>query len=93
MDTADVFHANSHAVLDTMRSTAPRELGADRWQVVSLGLADHAFELDDRDRPPAGRRRLFFAGRFETRNGIDTLLDALARILPDHPTSTSCSPG
>lgn len=28
---------------------------------------------------------MFFAGRFEARKGIDTLLEAMARIMPDHP--------
>ena len=87
IDTADLFQANTRR----RDRHDPRELRralctSDRWQVVNLGLR----RPRERRAPPEatrrdGHRRVFFVGRFESRKGIDTLLAAMERILPDYP--------
>jgi glycogen synthase len=88
--TADVFHANSSAVLGTMADhyavgDASTSTAFDRWRVVHLGLVDHA--CAPAVGPHAGHQRLrvLFVGRFERRKGIDTLLEAIEQIAPSYP--------
>jgi glycosyltransferase involved in cell wall biosynthesis/GT2 family glycosyltransferase len=84
LDTADVFQANTVAVRDTIRSNYARSCEADRWQVVNIGLKDRALAATPHTRAPTDGRTVFFAGRFESRKGIDTLLEAMERVLPDY---------
>ena len=83
--TADVLHANSAAVIETIESTNGVSRDDLRWQLINLGLKDRALASPELGRSEVGRRRVFYAGRFERRKGIDTLLDSMSRILPDHP--------
>lgn len=80
----DLFHANSSAVADTIRDHYTSGHDAQRWQVVHLGLTDHHGHTVA-DVPAAGLTRVLFVGRFEVRKGIDTFLDAVARIAPTRP--------
>jgi glycogen(starch) synthase len=83
LDTADAFQANTTAVIETIRSDYGDACSSDRWDVINLGLRD---QRPGQDGPPAGgRTRIFFVGRFESRKGIDTLLGAMERILPERP--------
>jgi glycosyltransferase involved in cell wall biosynthesis len=84
LDAADILHANSTAVIETIRSTCGVECDDRRWQLVNLGLKDRS-DVRPRDVCPTDQRRVYFAGRFERRKGIDVLLEAMARILADHP--------
>jgi hypothetical protein len=79
----DLFHANSAAVATTIRTHYLDEVDSRRWDVVHLGLVDHGHD-DPPERAP-GPLRVFFVGRFEVRKGIDTLLDAIARLAPEQP--------
>ena len=84
MDSADLFQANTSAVVDTVRANYAQHCDDDRWRIVNLGLHDRSIEDGEREAGASGHRRVFFAGRFEARKGIDTLLAAMERILPDH---------
>jgi glycogen synthase len=83
LGTADIFQANTVAVTETMRSSYGEACSQDRWDVVNIGLADRRPTSDHGDDSTA--KTVFFAGRFEARKGIDTLLEAMARLLPERP--------
>jgi glycogen(starch) synthase len=82
IEEGDLFHANSEAVAETIRSTYVEQLDPVRWEVVHLGLVDN-------QRPAQiendGRLQVFFVGRFEMRKGIDTFLEAVSHVAPDFP--------
>jgi len=80
MKTADLFQANTFAVLETVRALYDEGCAPDRWRIANLGLADRA----RRRAAPAGPRTVLFVGRFEARKGIDLVLGAMERILPDY---------
>jgi glycosyltransferase involved in cell wall biosynthesis len=78
---ADLFHANSTSVVDTIERLYRARAHTDRWQVVALGSLDrwrptHA--------PRTDRVRVLYVGRFEVRKGIDTVLAVMPSILRDH---------
>lgn len=88
----DLLHGNSDAVVSTITSESTSRSGVAtdpaRWQVVHLGLADHAaattpLRTDEALVP--GRPTALFVGRFERRKGIDTVLEMIARVAPRHP--------
>jgi glycosyltransferase involved in cell wall biosynthesis len=80
--SADLFQANTEAVRETIRDHYEDTCDDERWTVLNIGL---------RDRAPSAvggtqsRRTVFFVGRFESRKGVDVLLEAMSRVLPDHP--------
>jgi hypothetical protein len=82
LDTADRFQANTDAVMGTVRDHYERRCDDARWEVLNIGLKDHAV-AGSAVEPATKRRTVFFAGRFEARKGIDTLLAAMARVLAD----------
>ena len=84
METADAFQANTAAVMETIRGHYDESCTNDRWKLVNIGLKDQAL-LGAEVNNAVGERRVFFAGRFESRKGIDTLLAAMERILPTYP--------
>jgi glycosyltransferase involved in cell wall biosynthesis len=86
-ETADLLHANSHAVIDTIAQRYPRPLDPRRVAVAALGSVD-------RNPPPVERAddvhdtatvEILFVGRLEPRKGIDTLLAAIELVAPDVP--------
>ena len=93
LDDADLFHANSTAVAETMAGHYAGMFDPARWGVVHLGLVDHAVASSipkpkTPSRATAPRKRpltVFFVGRFEARKGIDTFLEAVAEVAPEFP--------
>lgn len=83
LQTADAFQANTDAVQQTVQTHYGQRCDGDRWRVLNIGLRDHSAG-HVRQRVAGARRRVFFAGRFEARKGIDTLLEAMSRVLPDY---------
>jgi len=73
------IHALSHCIVDTINNLYPVVLSAPRTQIIPLGLADMKFNARKRDRDP----HIMFVGRLEKRKGIDTLLEALPRVLSE----------
>jgi glycosyltransferase involved in cell wall biosynthesis len=84
MDTADIFQVNTAAAIETIRAEYGKTCRADRWHPVHLGLKDRADASPDREDHPHCGRTVYFAGRFEARKGIDTLLAAMEPILRDY---------
>lgn len=78
----DLFHANSAAVAATMAAHYSGDLDPGRWGVVHLGLVDQA---RPDPAPPSDRTVVLFLGRFEVRKGIDTYLEAVARLAAENP--------
>lgn len=79
---SEYLHALSEAVLaDARQVYGPREEVA---AVVPLGTRDVTAEYPSR-RNGDGRLRILFVGRLERRKGVDVLLDAAERLLPDRP--------
>ena len=81
LQTADLFQANTDAVLETVRSLYGERCDGGRWRVANLGLVDR---MSVRPGERAGNRKVLFVGRFETRKGIDVVLHAMERVLPDY---------
>lgn len=82
LKTADVFQANTEAVQETIRTRYGDPCLPDRWAVLNIGVKERAGVAEGPGSP--GMRSVYFAGRFEARKGIDTLLAAMERILPDY---------
>ncbi len=85
--SADLFHANSAAVADTIAEHYAHVAEPGRWAVVHLGLVDHsdAAIAEGRSSATPQRRVVLFVGRFEVRKGIDTFLEAVARLAGSFP--------
>jgi phosphatidylinositol alpha-mannosyltransferase len=60
-----------------------RYLNAD-WEIIPNGV-DTEFFRPDAAPPPTGEPELLFLGRLDPRNGLDTVLAAMPRILRHHP--------
>jgi glycosyltransferase involved in cell wall biosynthesis/GT2 family glycosyltransferase len=79
--SADVAHADSCAVLNTIAERYGALIDPDRAGVALLGLADRPIPA-----PPADdARRFLFVGRMEPRKGIDTLLEAFVDVAAGRP--------
>lgn len=79
--SADIAHADSCAVLNTITDRYGELITPDRAGVAYLGLTDRPPPA-----PPADLgRRFLFVGRMEPRKGIDTLLQAFADVAACHP--------
>ena len=94
LDDADLFHANSTAVAETIAGHYAGLFDRARWGVVHLGLVDHAAPASSTKQGSSAKRAapkrvspttVFFVGRFEIRKGIDTFLEAVAEIAPEFP--------
>ena len=75
------LHANSVAILDKVR--AEYEIEGAGGFVVPLGMEDR--QADVARRRADDRVRVLFVSRLERRKGVDTLLDAALRLLPELP--------
>lgn len=81
--------ANSHAVVDDIKTTYGLEIDEERIEHVPHGLADmrKLYQLQPNvtnDEKKSEVIKILYVGRFETRKGIDILLDAIPNILEKH---------
>ena len=51
------------------------------WEIIPNGVDTNFFRTDASPEPPAGDPELLFLGRLDPRNGLDTILDAMPRVL------------
>jgi phosphatidyl-myo-inositol alpha-mannosyltransferase len=56
-----------------------------RWEIIPNGVDTEFFHAGASSGPPAGDPELLFLGRLDPRNGLDTLLAAMPRILERLP--------
>ena len=78
------IHAISHAILEKARADFGSTKAAEH--VVHIGTRDVRDQFP-RQRSTTGRTRILFVGRIETRKGIDVLLQAAYRVLPEFPNA------
>ncbi len=76
-------HAATIAVSQPVVDAHARYLDAD-WEIVPNGV-DTEFFRPAAQGPPSGAPELLFLGRLDPRNGLDTVLAAMPRILQRHP--------
>jgi phosphatidyl-myo-inositol alpha-mannosyltransferase len=76
-------HAAAIAVSQPVVEAHARYLDAD-WEIIPNGV-DTEFFRPDAAAPPTGEPELLFLGRLDPRNGLDTILAAMPRILRHHP--------
>lgn len=57
------------------------------WEVIPNGVDVNAFQPRPRRRSVSNHPRLLFLGRLDPRNGLDTILEAMPRILDRHPAA------
>ncbi len=85
---ADLLHAISEAVIQTLLEHYGDAQFEDRWQLAPLGLRDcAALLLPDHAEVVYGPSKeivVLFVGRFEKRKGIDVLLELLPNLLADY---------
>jgi phosphatidylinositol alpha-mannosyltransferase len=77
-------HAAAIAVSQPVVEAHARYLDAD-WEIIPNGVDTEFFRPDAAQLPPTGEPELLFLGRLDPRNGLDTILAAMPRILGDHP--------
>jgi phosphatidylinositol alpha-mannosyltransferase len=77
-------HAAAIAVSQPVVDAHARYLDAD-WEVIPNGVDTECFRPDASLEPPTGEPELLFLGRLDPRNGLDTVLAAMPRILERHP--------
>ncbi len=85
-EAADLLHADSFAVVETIAQRYPQPLDPLRVAVAALGSVDRTPRLDGADdTDDVARVDVLFVGRLEPRKGVDTLLAAFERLAPDLP--------
>ncbi|MFL5496625.1 MAG: glycosyltransferase family 4 protein [Gemmatimonadales bacterium] len=77
-------HAAAIAVSQPVVEAHARYLDA-AWEIIPNGVDTECFRPGAALEPPTGDPELLFLGRLDPRNGLDTLLAALPRILERHP--------
>ena len=77
-------HAAAIAVSQPVVDAHARYLDAD-WEVIPNGVDTECFRPDASLEPPTEEPELLFLGRLDPRNGLDTVLAAMPRILERHP--------
>jgi phosphatidylinositol alpha-mannosyltransferase len=78
-------HAAVLAVSEPVIEAHARYFEAD-WQIIPNGVDTEFFRTDASPAPPTGEPELLFLGRLDPRNGLDTVLAAMPRVL-------DCLPG
>ena len=81
-ERASAFLACGQASAEQVEQEYDLELPRDRIGLVPFGIRDHRFVADGSD---SRHVNVLFVGRLEARKGIDTLLDAIAMLLPTLP--------
>jgi len=77
-------HAAAIAVSQPVVEAHARYLDAD-WEIIPNGVDTECFRPGAAVKPPTGDPELLFLGRLDPRNGLDTVLAAMPRILSRHP--------
>jgi phosphatidyl-myo-inositol alpha-mannosyltransferase len=77
-------HAAVMAVSQPVIDAHSRYLEAD-WEIVPNGVDTEFFRADARPQGPRGCPELLFLGRLDPRNGLDTVLAAMGRVLEERP--------
>jgi phosphatidyl-myo-inositol alpha-mannosyltransferase len=77
-------HAAVLAVSQPVVDAHARYFEAD-WEIIPNGVDTDFFNTDAGGGPPAGDPELLFLGRLDPRNGLDTVLDAMPRVLENFP--------
>ncbi|HEX7919068.1 MAG TPA: glycosyltransferase family 4 protein [Gemmatimonadales bacterium] len=77
-------HAAVMAVSQPVIDAHARYLDAD-WEIVPNGVDTEFFRADARPHGPRGCPELLFLGRLDPRNGLDTVLAAMGRVLEERP--------
>lgn len=73
-------HAAVLAVSQPVVDAHARYFEAD-WEIIPNGVDTDFFRADASGGPPAGDPELLFLGRLDPRNGLDTVLGAMPRVL------------
>ena len=79
-------HAAAIAVSQPVVEAHARYLDAD-WEIIPNGVDTDFFRPDAAQQPPTGDPELLFLGRLDPRNGLDTVLSAMPRILQRYPSA------
>jgi len=79
-------HAAAIAVSQPVVEAHARYLDAD-WEIIPNGVDTEFFHPDTAQLPSTGEPELLFLGRLDPRNGLDTILAAMPRILQRYPTT------
>jgi phosphatidylinositol alpha-mannosyltransferase len=77
-------HAAVLAVSRPVIEAHARYFEAD-WQVIPNGVDTDFFRAGAPGKPPSGQPELLFLGRLDPRNGLDTVLAAMPRVLDRFP--------
>jgi phosphatidylinositol alpha-mannosyltransferase len=77
-------HAAAIAVSQPVVEAHARYLDA-AWEIIPNGVDTERFHPGAAEEPPTGNPELLFLGRLDPRNGLDTILAAMPRILERHP--------
>jgi phosphatidylinositol alpha-mannosyltransferase len=77
-------HAAVMAVSQPVIDAHARYLDAN-WEIVPNGVDTRFFRADHRAHGPRGCPELLFLGRLDPRNGLDTVLAAMGRVLEERP--------
>jgi phosphatidylinositol alpha-mannosyltransferase len=77
-------HAAVMAVSQPVIEAHARYFDAD-WEIIPNGVDTEFFRADARAAGPRGCPELLFLGRLDPRNGLDTVLAAMARVLESRP--------
>lgn len=77
-------HAAVMAVSQPVIDAHSRYLDAN-WEIVPNGVDTRFFRAEPRPHGPRGCPELLFLGRLDPRNGLDTVLAAMSRVLEERP--------
>ena len=77
-------HSAVMAVSQPVIDAHSRYLEAD-WVIIPNGVDTRFFRADERPHTPRGCPELLFLGRLDPRNGLDTVLAAMGRVVEERP--------